>query len=127
MTNKRYPSDVTDAEWKVLEPLLPRPKKTGRPRTIDRRLIVNALMYVLRSGCSWRMLPHDFPLWQTVYNTFRRWRRIGVFARWNRVLREKLRYQQGQEKEPTVGIVDSQSVKTTEKGGPNEATMAPND
>lgn len=123
---KKYPSDVSDAEWRVLEPLLPKAKKPGRPRTVDRRWIVNALMYVLRSGCSWRMLPHDFPVWQTVYNTFRRWRRMGVFARWNRVLREQLRYQQGQERTPTVGIVDSQSVRTTEKGALLAATTARN-
>lgn len=113
MTLKGYPSDLSDAEWEQLQPLLLKPKKLGRPRTQDYRPIVNAIFYLLRAGCSWRMLPHDFPPWGTVHSYYRRWRRQGVFTRWNRILRE----QEGRNKQPSVAIIDSQSVKTTEKGG----------
>lgn len=117
MTLKRYPSDLSDAEWEQLKFLLPQPKKRGRPRSIDYRPIVNAIFYLLRAGCSWRMLPHDFPPWATVHSYYRRWRRRGVFTRWNRTLREKVREKQNRNKQPSVAIIDSQSVKTTEKGG----------
>lgn len=120
-----YPSDVTDAEWVILDPLVPTAKPGGRPETHSRREIVNAIFYVLRSGCQWRMLPHDFPPWETVYDDFRRWRNDGVWEEINHVLREKLRHRSGREKSPTAVIIDSQSVKTTERGGP-VAMMGPN-
>ena len=117
MTTKSYPSDLNDQEWNEICPLLPKPKKMGRPRTIDYRPIVNAIFYLVRAGCAWRMLPHDFPPWSTVHWYYRHWRRRGIFTRWNRVLREKLRLKEGRDKQPSAMIVDSQSVKTTEKGG----------
>lgn len=117
MTTKSYPSDLSDAEWEQLKSLLPRPKKTGRPRTLDYRPIVNAIFYLLRAGCSWRMLPHDVPPWATVHVYYRRWRRRGIVTRWNGILREKVREKQGRNQQPSVAIIDSQSVKTSEKGG----------
>ena len=122
MTTKLYPSDLSDAEWTLLQPLLPKPKRFGRKRTQNYRAIVNALFYLDRSGCPWRMLPKEYPPWGTVHWYYRSWRRNGVFSRWNRVLREKLRLQMGRDKKPSACIVDSQSVKTTEKGDP-KATM----
>ena len=117
MKTKAYPSDMTDVEWCLFESLIPPPKPGGRPRTLCMRAVVNAIFYVLRSGCAWRMLPHDFPAWQTVYGYFRTWRKEGHWESMNDALRESVRAQAGRETEPSAAIIDSQSVKTTETKG----------
>ena len=117
MDRKAYPSDLTDIEWLILEPLIPPAKPGGRRREVDIREVLNAIFYLLRSGCSWRMMPHDFPPWQTVYGYFRTWRKDGIWAQINDALRESVREQAGREAAPSAAIVDSQSVKTTETKG----------
>jgi len=117
MSRTAYPSDLTDTQWLLLAPLLPASAARGRPREVDLREIVNAILYVLRSGCAWRMLPHDFPAWQTVYGYFRRWRLAGLWEHINDALREAVRQQEERELEPSAAIIDSQSVKTTEVRG----------
>jgi putative transposase len=116
MSQKRYPTDLTDKEWALLEPLLPPAKTGGRKRSIETSEIVNAIFYLLRTGCSWRMLPQDFPKWQTVYTYFRNWKNAGAWEKINHVLRRKLRVQEDRDDEPSAGILDSQSTKTAEKG-----------
>lgn len=117
-----YPTDLTDAQWRILEPLVPAVQVGGRPADHLRRDIVNAILYVLRSGCQWRMLPHDLPPWQTVYAYFRTWRLDGTWKRIHDALREKYRRTRRRNPQASAGILDSQSAKTTEKGG-RAATM----
>jgi transposase len=117
MSRRRYPSDLTDVEWARLEPLLPATRPGGRPRAHPLREIIDALRYVLRGGIAWRALPHDYPPWQTVYHYFRAWRRDGTWERRNDELRELGRARAGRNRQPSAGILDSQSAKTTEKGG----------
>lgn len=113
-----YPSDLTDPEWALLAPLLPPAKPRGRKRQVDLREIVNAIFYVLRTGCQWDYLPHDFPPADTVYGYFRAWKNDGTWSKLNDVLRGKVRQSVGKEVEPSAGVIDSQSAKTTEVSGP---------
>jgi putative transposase len=124
MTRRAYPTDLTDAQWAILEPSVPAPKPGGRPAKHPRREIVNAMLYVLRGGIAWRLLPHEFPPWQTVYDYFRLWRMDGTWERINATLRERVRVKAGRDPQPSGAILDSQSAKTTEKGGSGAMTAA---
>ena len=117
MERKPYPSDLTDAQWAMLAPYIPTPLSGGRPPEHARREIVNAILYVLRTGCGWAYLPHDFPNWKTVYDYFRQWRDSGVWEQANALLTQRSRGAQGREATPSLGIIDTQSAQTTEKGG----------
>lgn len=113
----RYPSDVTDEQWLMIAPLLPPPSTDGRPEKHPRREIVNAIFYVLRTGCAWRQLPHDLPPWQTVYWYFKRWRDDGTVTHIHDALRDRLRDTAGRDPMASAGIVDAQSVKAADTVG----------
>jgi transposase len=122
MFRKAYPNDLTDTEWKLIEPLLPKESRIGHPREVDFREILNAIFYVQREGCTWRALPGDFPPWQTVYKYLRHWQRLGVWQQIHDQLRQQVRQIAGKNIEASAAISDSQSVKTTEKRGMFTAT-----
>src|SRR5262245_48011050 len=118
MSYQLYPSDLTDREWEYLKRLIPAAKPGGRRRQTDLRLTVNAIFYSNLTGCQWRYLPREYPPWETVSGYFRAWRIAGVWERIHDRLRDLVRAQEGRERPPTAAILDSQTVKTTDRGGP---------
>jgi transposase len=116
MSSQHYDTDLSDAQFQLLEPFLPQPKRMGRPPA-DLRAVINAILYLVRTGCQWRMLPKDFPPWSTVHTWYRRWRRDGTWERMHEALRRQVRRQAGRHPSPRSSAVDSQSVKTPAAGG----------
>jgi putative transposase len=116
-TRQPYPTDLSNKEWGLIKHLVPEAKAGGRPEEYPKREILNAIFYLLRSGCSWRMLPHDLPPWRIVYYDFRPWRQDGTWQLMHDLLRGDVRVAAGKHRQPSAAILDRQSVKTTEKGG----------
>jgi transposase len=111
-----YPSDLTDEQWSLIRPYLRRCTKVGHPTEVDRRALVDAIFYILRTGCQWRQLPHDLPPWGTVASQYYRWRQAGTWEKIEAALHARVREQEGRRRRPSAGILDSQSVKTSEGG-----------
>jgi transposase len=120
----RYPSDLSDDEWRMIEPLIPPGKKGGGKRTVNLREVVNGLMYILSTGCQWRAIPKDLPPKSTVHNYFDLWTYDGTLDRIHHALYERCREQAGREASPSAAIIDSQSVKSAEKGGSRSTPAA---
>jgi putative transposase len=110
---KTYPTDLSDAEWFYIEPHLPIPKAPGQPRVHSLCEILNAIFYIARSGCAWRLLPNDFPPWKTIHHYFRRWRIDGTWKKLHGALGKRMRVRMGRDPQPSAGVVDSQSLKST--------------
>jgi transposase len=121
-TTKRYPTDLTNREWAQVARVIPAPKPGGRPAKYERREIVNALLYITRSGCPWRMMPKDLPPWRIVYWYFMLWKKDGTIDRLHDLLRGDVRVAEGRQRQPSAAIIDSQSVRTTERGGRTATT-----
>lgn len=117
---KAYPSDLTEAEWEILEPLIPAIAEDATNVLYERREIVNGILYVLRSGCPWRLMPHDLPVWGTVYDYFRQWQKQGIWDQALEALRKQERQKQGRNAEPSAAVIDSQSIKTSAVRGPEK-------
>jgi putative transposase len=124
MDRTRYPTDLSDKEWEQLEDVVPKAKSGGRPAKYSRREIMNAIFYVVQSGCAWRLLPHDLPPYRIVFYYYSLWRKLGIFEDINRLLRGRVREKAGRTWQASAAIMDSQSVKTTEKGGHTVLTVA---
>lgn len=124
MTRIAYKTDLTDVQWQEIKPLIPPAKTGGRRRSVNMREVLNAIFYVIRTGCPWEMLPHDLPPYSTAYFYFRRWQKRGVWQQINQALREKIRRIEGRNPQPSAAVADSQSVKTTEKRGRYTDSMA---
>ena len=120
---RRYQSDLTDREWRLIEPELPPAKTGGRPRTTDMRELLNSIFYIQKAGCQWRMMPNDLVTWGTVYDYFRKWTKNGTWKKINDALRVKVRVAEGRDPEPSAACIDSQSSKTTSKGGSAATTL----
>ena len=118
-----YPSDLTDKQWAEIESLIPAAEPGGREREVNMREVLNGILYLLRGGISWRMLPHDLPPWGTVHYYYRRFRLDGTWKNIHDIIRGRVRKKAGRKVNPSAGIMDSQSVKTTKRGGPSAATM----
>ena len=118
MKRQAYPTDLTDAQWKLIERMVPAPQPGGRPVQYPRREILNAILYQTRNGCTWRSLPHDLPPYRIVFAYFRRWQKQGIWQILHDALREKVRRKAGKKPKPSAAMIDSQSVKSTEQGGP---------
>jgi putative transposase len=113
VVKRKYPSDLTDSQWNHIKDLFPKPKAMGRPRSVDFREIVNAVLYLIFTGCQWRFIPNDYPKWRTCYGYFKQWQANGTWYRIHETLRSELRRKKGKHKHPTAGSLDSQSIKTT--------------
>lgn len=123
MSQPVYDSDLSDQEWQYIEPLLPPEKPVGKAREVSLREVLNAIFYRADNGIKWRNLPRDFPAWQTVYGYYRLWVKLGIWEEINSALVQQVRRQEGREAQPSLAIIDSQSVKLGQKGGKNRALM----
>ena len=112
----QYPTDLSKAQWHIIKPLIPRGKTVGHMRETDEYEVANAILYLLKTGCDWRMLPHDFTKWQTVFDYFTKWKKDGTWKKIHDCLKDQVRLKVGKRKKATAGVIDSQSVKTGKKG-----------